>query len=252
MTEQPTPEAPRDDGPGADQTGETQTETLAYSPPPESHPDWMRSGWLDPAAQPEGTPAAAPTEPVTAAPPVARRGAPDGMGRILGAAVLSAILASGGTVLVLDGTGALNRPASCEGAQPRQQLGEEERFDQIVIGAVVEPGDAIVDAVAGRQEQHQRLVTGRAQPSAHREPVEPGEHDIEDDDVELSGFRGRQRIDVIAFLARRRGALPIPGHGHRVDRVHRPAGRAQHRHQQAGVDRPRTRSTVIIAFMLAL
>jgi len=122
MTEQPTPKAPRDDAPDADQPGEPQTETLAYSPPPESHPDWMRSGWLDPAAQPEGTPAAAPTEPVTPAPPVARRGAPDGMGRILGAAVLSAILASGGTVLVLDGTGALNRPAGAgaSGQQPAQ------------------------------------------------------------------------------------------------------------------------------------
>jgi hypothetical protein len=64
--------------------------------------------------------------------------------------------------------------------------------------------------------------------------------------------RQRQRIDVSAFLARHRGTLPIPAHGQRVDRIHRPAGRAQHRHQQAGVDRPRTRSTVIIAFILPL
>jgi len=122
MTEQPTPEAPRDDAPDADQPGAPQTETVAYSPPPESHPDWMRPGWLDPGVQPEGTPATAPTEPVTPSPPVARRGAPDGMGRILGAAVLSAVLASGGTVLVLDGTGALNRPAASgtSGQQPGQ------------------------------------------------------------------------------------------------------------------------------------
>src|SRR2546428_10132119 len=120
MTEQPTPEGSRDDASDADQPAEPRTETIAYSPPPESHPDWMRPGWLDPAGQPEGTPAAAPTEPVTPAPPVARRGAPDGMGRILGAAVLSAVLASGGTVLVLDGTGALNRPAAAgaSGQQP--------------------------------------------------------------------------------------------------------------------------------------
>jgi serine protease Do len=122
MTEQPNPEASRNDAPGADQPAEPQAETIAYSPPPESHPDWMRPGWLDPGVQPEGTPAAAPTEPVTPAPPVARRGAPDGIGRILGAAVLSAVLASGGTVLVLDGTGALNRPAGtgAAGQQPAQ------------------------------------------------------------------------------------------------------------------------------------
>jgi S1-C subfamily serine protease len=98
MTEQPNPEASRNDAPGADQPAEPQAETIAYSPPPESHPDWMRPGWLDPGVQPEGTPAAAPTEPVTPAPPVARRGAPDGIGCILGAAVLSAVLASGGTL----------------------------------------------------------------------------------------------------------------------------------------------------------
>src|SRR6476661_125469 len=119
MTEQPTPEASRDDASGADQPAEPQAETIAYSPPPESHPDWMRPGWLDPGVQPEGTPAAAPTEPVTPAPPVARRGSPDGIGRILGAALLSAVLASGGTVLVLEGTGALNRPAGA-GASAQQ------------------------------------------------------------------------------------------------------------------------------------
>src|SRR4029079_12622336 len=75
-----------------------------------------------PGGQPGGPPAAAPTEPVPPAPPVARRGAPDGIGRILGAAVLSAVLASGGTVLVLDGTGALNRPVGTGAAaqQPGQ------------------------------------------------------------------------------------------------------------------------------------
>jgi len=109
MTEQPTPDAPRDDASGADQPGEPRTETNAYSPPPESHPDWMRPGWLDPA-EPSG-PAPAPTEPVNPAPPVAKGAGPDGIGRILAAAVLSAVLASGGTVLVLDSTGALNRPA---------------------------------------------------------------------------------------------------------------------------------------------
>src|SRR5436190_13125448 len=117
MTEQPNPAEPRDDAPSADpvtdqaadQLGQPESETIAYSPPPESHPEWMRPGWLDPAGPSGPTPA--PTEPVPPAPPVVKRGGPDGVGRILGAAVLSAVLASGGTVVVLEGTGALNRPA---------------------------------------------------------------------------------------------------------------------------------------------
>src|SRR5690349_10078557 len=116
MTDQHDPATPRDDAtppPTPESTTadtEAETETIAYSPPPEPHPDWMRSAWLDPAEPP--APAPAPTEHVAATPPVARRSASDGMGRIFAAAVLSAVLASGGTVVVLESTGALNRPAA--------------------------------------------------------------------------------------------------------------------------------------------
>jgi S1-C subfamily serine protease len=111
MTEQPSPPEPRDaalepESPAAE------NETVAYSPPPEPRPEWTRSAWLDPT---ETDPAAVtPTEPVPPSTPTVtagRRNGADGLGRILGAALLSAVLASGGTVLVLDGTGALNRPA---------------------------------------------------------------------------------------------------------------------------------------------
>ena len=111
MTDQPPPPEPRDDAIGPE-TPATQNETVAYSPPPEPRPEWTRSAWLDPS---ETAPApVAPTEPVTPSPPTvpeSRRNGPGGLGPILGAALLSAVLASGGTVLVLDGTGALNRPA---------------------------------------------------------------------------------------------------------------------------------------------
>jgi len=124
MTEQHDPTAPRDDAsaaqPPVDPNDDTQT--IAYSPPPEPHPDWMRSAWLDPAEPPASAPAPAPTEPVAPTSPVARRSAPDGLGRIFAAAVLSAVLASGGTVVVLEGTGALNHTsgAGASGQQPGQ------------------------------------------------------------------------------------------------------------------------------------
>jgi S1-C subfamily serine protease len=118
MTEQPPSPEPRDDALEAEPPAE-QNETVAYSPPPEPRPEWTRSAWLDPS---ETVPAAmAPTEPVNPSPPAitaSGRTGPDGLGRILGAALLSAVLASGGTVLILDGTGALNRPAGSGSGSP--------------------------------------------------------------------------------------------------------------------------------------
>lgn len=87
-------------------------ETVAYAPVPEHRPAWARSAWEDPApaapavaavAPPDGP--MAPEEPPRAG---ARRGGA-GIGSVIAAAVLSAVLASGGTVALLGATGALDR-----------------------------------------------------------------------------------------------------------------------------------------------
>ena len=110
---QPPLDAPN---PGADDD----TQTISYSPAPEPRPEWARSAWLDPAvsAGPQpGTSAASAAAvvpvPVATQPVAANRGGGGGagLGQIVAAAVLSAVLASGGTFLVLDQTGALNRPS---------------------------------------------------------------------------------------------------------------------------------------------
>ncbi len=103
-----------------------ETETVAYSPTPDRRPEWARSPWLDleslepaptlpverPAWSAPGQPSALP-EAGTEDPPqpqVAQSGrSGTGIGPVVAAAVLSAILASGGTVLLLQGTGALDR-----------------------------------------------------------------------------------------------------------------------------------------------
>jgi len=95
-------------------------ETVAYTPEPERRPEWARAAWLDPAP---GEPAAA-TEPaagtaeVRPAEPASSSGGLGGqpprrvgLGSIVAASVLSAALASGGTVALLETTGALVRPA---------------------------------------------------------------------------------------------------------------------------------------------
>jgi len=89
-----------------------ETEAVAYAPPPEHRP-----AWATPPLEPSQPWPAAPASPEPVVPPIAQpvepptrrtRGAP-GLGTVVAAAVLSAVLASGGTVLVLEGTGALDR-----------------------------------------------------------------------------------------------------------------------------------------------
>ncbi len=83
-----------------------------YSPPAEGRPDWARQEttvpaqptperWYEPAAT---TPAA----PVAAAPVTPTKSSRSGVGTVVGAALLSAVLASGGTVLALNATGVLD------------------------------------------------------------------------------------------------------------------------------------------------
>ncbi len=86
-----------------------------YSPAPAPTPEWQRAAWgettrptpeswFEPA--PIGTPYAPPTAPVRTS------RAAGGAGLVLSAALVSAVLASGGTYLALDASGALDRAAT--------------------------------------------------------------------------------------------------------------------------------------------
>jgi S1-C subfamily serine protease len=93
-------------------------EPARYSPTPEPRSDWaQRTGWTDPVDQPTQErwyEPAAPSATTTVAADRPRRGS--GSAAVLGAAVLAAVLASGGTVLTLNATGALDRPATVSSA----------------------------------------------------------------------------------------------------------------------------------------
>jgi 2-alkenal reductase len=90
-------------------------ESERYSPPADDRPTWTRH---EAEAAPSPTPERwyEPAATVPAAPVTDRdvRGsrAGRGMGTVLGAALLSAVLASGGTVLALNASGAFDRPAA--------------------------------------------------------------------------------------------------------------------------------------------
>jgi S1-C subfamily serine protease len=101
------------DRPSYDPTDETRPHDVAsFSPPPEPRPDWTASAWTDPEPvrpTPEHWFETAPTARVQPTPP-SRPTA--GTGVVLSAALLSAVLASGGTFVALNATGALDRPAA--------------------------------------------------------------------------------------------------------------------------------------------
>src|SRR5689334_3125368 len=114
MTFEPPSSAPQPEEP----------ETVAYTPEPERRPDWARSAWLDPAPGDPGPAMAAAsaadpvaTQPVAGPGPIptgttAQESRRVGLGTIVAASVLSAVLASGGTVVLLQSSGALVRPAA--------------------------------------------------------------------------------------------------------------------------------------------
>jgi serine protease Do len=175
MNDEPTPAAPQGDG-APDPLDETQrVEVPRYAPAPDPRPDarwaWAASGdqaaadrWQVPAAaMPSavpgsttgwgspggsatgsipgwGTPVA--TEPVQPAEPRRRSG--PGVGALFGVSLLSAVLASGATVLVLGQEGAFNKstPASTAGAAQQgsaQSVTIDESSAVITAAAKVSP-----------------------------------------------------------------------------------------------------------------
>ena len=73
--------------------------------------------------------------------------------------------------------------AAQQRSQPRAELLQRERLDEVVVGAGVEAFDAVGDGVARGQHQHRRAVAGGAQAPADLEPVGLGHQDVEDDRV---------------------------------------------------------------------
>ena len=123
-----------------------------YSPPAEARTDWSRHGgapdpapptperWYEPAA----APGAVPTAPVTAAGGGARSGR-GGVGMLVTASLLSALLASGGTVLALRATGELDRPSGVQAPNAttvgatNQPVTVDESSATINVAAAVSP-----------------------------------------------------------------------------------------------------------------
>ena len=72
-------------------------------------------------------------------------------------------------------------------AHPRQQLGEGEGLDQVVVGSEFEAAHPVLDLAACGQEEHRHLAACRPQATQDAPAVEPRQHHIEHDEVVFAG-----------------------------------------------------------------
>jgi S1-C subfamily serine protease len=130
-----------------------------YSPPPEPRPEWSRQfddagvrptpeRWYEPAPA-----VPAPTTPVLASGSRPRTGR-GGTGTVLAASILSAVLASGGTVLALGATGALDRAAPAQTGPTGQSVGATSR------PVTIDESSATIDVAAAVSPAVVRITTG--------------------------------------------------------------------------------------------
>jgi CRP/FNR family transcriptional regulator, cyclic AMP receptor protein len=108
-----------------------------------------------------------------------------------------------------------------QGPQPRLQLTQRERLDEIVVGAGVEPLDAIVDRVARGEHQHRRAIARRPHAAADLKAVKAGHRDVEDDRVGRRSRHAIQGLDAVGgevdlVALERQRALQRRAHGRLV------------------------------------
>ena len=106
--------------------------------------------------------------------------------------------------------GAATIDATEDRIDPSGELGEREGFDEIVVGAGVEPVDAVIDrAQRGEDERRRRNARG-ANRTEHRQPVEARQHAVRYDQVEDTLARQEQPIAAIAAGLDDIARLPQP------------------------------------------
>jgi S1-C subfamily serine protease len=137
----------------------------SFSPPPEPRTDWAQARWADREPTPERWFESAPVaaRPTTATP---RRGA--GAGTVLAAALAAAVLASGGTVLALNASGALDRPAAAAGSSPNANSATVKQ------PVTLDETSAIIDVAAKAGPSVVRIRTEGVDPDAPVQETQEG------------------------------------------------------------------------------
>ena len=141
MTDRPRPDL---DSAGAGASASDQPdweESRAYSPAPEPWPAWTRAD-APPVRDPVARPAVVPVEPHRRSP---------GVGTVVLASLISAVLASGGTFLALDAAGVLDRTATPSSVGNGSTVGTNQPLklseSSAIIAAAAKVGPAVVRIV---------------------------------------------------------------------------------------------------------
>jgi len=79
-----------------------------------------------------------------------------------------------------------------------QQFGKGERFYQIVVRAQFEPSHPLVYGIASGQKKHQRAPAFLAQARENLPAVQPWEHHVENDEIELQLLHEVQPIQSVS------------------------------------------------------
>ena len=86
-----------------------------------------------------------------------------------------------------------------QGPQPGLQLGQVERFGQVIVGAGIQAMHPIGRVATGCQNQHRHVVAALAQPAQDLDAAHPRQGQIEDDDVERVVLQGRVGQQAVAM-----------------------------------------------------
>jgi 2-alkenal reductase len=131
--------------PPASPTGQPTSDRWYEPVPAGSPPAYATPGWGAPATGPAAPPATGYTQPPIAS--GGRRQGGAGVGTVLVASVLSAVLASGSTVLVLERTGAFDRPAPTSTTGTAQPVAGQQPVTIDESSAVIDAAERVGPAV---------------------------------------------------------------------------------------------------------
>jgi S1-C subfamily serine protease len=149
--------------PPAPDSGGIGPASASFSPPPEARTDWANARWADP----DSAHARAPERWFESSNPVAGRPVPapapraSGAGTVLAAALAAAVLASGGTFLALNASGALNRPAIVVPAS-----GSNANPATVKQPVTIDESSAIIDVAAKAGPSVVRIFTEGVDPNS--------------------------------------------------------------------------------------
>src|SRR5918995_7407834 len=92
--------------------------------------------------------------------------------------------------------GLRREPTACDGMDPRDELLEIERLDEVVVGTRPEARDPVFDLITGSQlDDHQAGVFSNSLCELHA--VDPWKHQIEDDELRLGALQlGKRLVSV--------------------------------------------------------